>query len=251
METANRRALAVAIVVAFSLPALSGCVSLGDEPLVIAASAPKASSGMTLFVVSDGGVVDKLRDSKAEYAIYFGEKLIYPPGGKGASFDIVDRKGSVFIPYSQFVVGNGEYDVLINYQGSEQRVRVSVQKWADYVFLHPFDKGAFIDVEVALSSATGGSPLDRILTEGDLFLRLHYRGTDGTEDRTLGEFSTKTRNDATSTTITVPRSRFSAGPGYYSFEPVFHNSEARNNVQVKADPTLKNSDPPWNWIYIR
>lgn len=250
MQAGNRKVLAFALILVASLPALTGCLGLGSEPLVVAASAPKAASGMTIFVVSDGGVTDRVRDTRAEYAIYFGEQLIYPPGGRGASFEVADRTGSIFVPYSQFVVGNGDYDVVIKYQGGEHRVRVNVQKWADYVYLRPFDKGTVVNVEVVLSSATGGHPADRILAQGELLLELRYRGRTGDEDRTLGLFEVKTEHDKASTLVSIPRSRFNAGPGYYSFEPVFHNDEARNNVQVGADPTLRNRSPPWNWIYI-
>ncbi len=250
--TSNPRSRAVALAFAILMvaPALSGCLGFGQDALVVAASAPKASSGMTLFVVTDGGMREKLTSTKAEYAIYYGDRLIYPPGGKGAEFPVNERKGTVFVPYSQFVVGNGEYDVLVRYEGTESRVRVTVQKWAEYVFLHPFERGSVVEVESALSSATGGNPGDRILAKGELLLALHYRGLDGSEDRTLGSFKMETRHDQTSARVIVSKSSFTAGPGYYSFEPVFHNSEARNNIQVGADPTMANRNPPWNWIHI-
>jgi hypothetical protein len=246
----GRRALATLFVALLAFPAMSGCLGVGREPLIVAASAPKAASGMTLFLATDG-VLDKWRDESAEYAIYYGERLIYPPGGKGASFEVKDRTGTAFVPYNQFVVGNGEYDVVVKYAKEETRVRINVQKWAEYVFLHPFDRGSTIQVDVAISSATGGNPSDRILTEGDLIVEIHYRGLNGEEDRTIGSVRTTTRNDRTSTTVEVPRSRLAAGPGWYSFEPVFHNGEARNNLQVGADPTMANRNPPWNWIFIR
>lgn len=230
-------------------PTLSGCV-LGREPLILAASAPKTESGMTLFLVTEENSLDRFRDDSAEYRIYYGDRLIYPPAGRGASFRIDGRAGTAFVPYHLFVVGNGEYDVVVDYAGTEARTRVRVEKWVDYVWLHPFDRGDVVVVETALSSATGGRPDDRILARGELVLTMRYRGEQGATDRVVGQVSADTRADRTSTNVAVPKSRLTQGAGYYSFEPLFHNSEARDNVQVAGDPTMANLRPPWNWIYI-
>ena len=238
--------LALAILV---VAASSGCV-IGREPLILAISAPKAESGMTLFLVTESSYLDRFRDIDAEYAIYFGDRLIYPPAGRGASFQVEGRTGTAFIPYNLFVVGNGEYDVLVRYGDDESRARARVEKWVEYVWLHPFDRGDVVMVETALSSATGGRPEDRILSVGELILTIHYHVTDGKGDRTLGQVTGETRHDRTSTNIAVPKSRLSQGAGYYSFEPLFHNLEARDNVQVPGDPTMANLRPPWNWIYV-
>lgn len=246
MARATLRRTAVLATVALLAP-LSGCTIL-QEPLIVAASAPKASSGMTLFVVVEKGIFD--RDLRADYSIYFGDRLIYPPSGKGGVIPFEGRTGTAFIPYSNFVVGNGDYDVVIRHDGTEVRTRVTVTKWVEYVRVAPFDKGDRIVVQAALSSATGARPEDRILSEGDLLLTLKYHGIDGRESRTIGQVATTTRNDVVSTYVDVPRVRLSQGPGYYSFEPLFHNAEARNNVQVGADPTMANMQPPANWIYI-
>lgn len=247
----QRRAwLAVALALAAVLPATAGC--LKRDPLIVALSAPKAASGMTLFLVTENGVIDRLSDDvkSAEYAIYYGDRLIYPPGGRGASFTIDGRSGSAFIPYNLFVVGNGDYDVLVRYAGKTTRAQVTVEKWVEYVYLRPFDKGRVIVVEAALASATGGRPEDRILTSGELIVNLHYRGADGREDRTIGSITASTENDHISTKVEVPRSKLNQGAGYYSFEPRFHNLEAKDNVQVTGDPTMANHAPPWNWVYI-
>lgn len=241
------RAAPLAVLVLL-LVAGTGC--LGRDPLIIALSAPKAASGMTIFVVTEDNALDKFRDLNAEYAIYFGDKLIYPPAGRGASFQVEGRTGTVFVPYDLFVVGNGEYDVLVRYAGEETRSRVRVEKWVQYVWLHPFDRGDVVVVEAALSSATGGRPEDRILSHGELILTIKYRGADGTLDRTVSQITAETRNDRTATNVPVPKSRLSQGAGYYSFEPLFHNLEARDNVQVQPDPTMANLRPPWNWIYV-
>ncbi|HET6406034.1 MAG TPA: hypothetical protein VFH78_15445 [Candidatus Thermoplasmatota archaeon] len=236
------------LVVLVLLGASAGC--LGREPLIIAISAPKAASAMTLFLVTENNYLDRFRDLDAEYAIYYGDKLIYPPAGRGASFQVEGRSGTAVIPYNLFVVGNGEYDVLVRYAGEETRSRVRVEKWVQYVWVHPFDRGDVVVVEAALSTATGGRPEDRILAHGELILTIKYRGTDGTLDRTIGQLTAQTQHDRTATNVPVPKSRLNQGAGYYSFEPLFHNLEARDNVQVGGDPTMSNLRPPWNWIYV-
>lgn len=247
------RAHAAASVALVAALALSGCVTFAGakDALIVALSAPKAASGMTLFLVTDNGLVEKITQDtdSAEYAIYFGDRLIYPPGGHGASFPVEGRTGSAFIPYNLFVVGNGDYDVVVDYAGTSTRARVTVEKWVEYVYLHPFQKDNFVVVEAALASATGGKPDDRVLAAGDLILNIHYRG-DGSQDRVIGSVAGTTRNDEVGTKLEVPRSRLSQGAGFYSFEPVFHNMEAKDNVQVPGDPTMANRQPPWNWLYV-
>lgn len=244
------RLLALAAVALVAVVLAQGCVVVGSEPLIIAASAPKSATGMTLFLVTEANFLEKYRELNAEYLIYFGDKLVYPQGGKGGTFDLDGRTGLAFVPYDRFVVGNGEYDVLVKYAGKETRTRVPVQKWVDYVYVHPFDKGDHVMVQAALSSATGGNPEDRILTQGELVLTIVYHGPDMTEERPIGQVSAYTRDTDVSTTIDVPRTRFTEGPGYYSFEPLFHNLEARDNLQVGPDPTMANQAPPWNWILV-
>jgi hypothetical protein len=228
---------------------LAGCL-LGREPLIIAASAPKSESAMTVFLVTDLSFFERMRDVQPRYEIYYGDELVYPPAGKGGDFSLDGRAGTAVVPYDHFVVGNGEYDVVVHYGGSSVRTRVHIEKWVDYVWLHPFDRGDVVNVEAALSSATGGRPEDRILARGELILTIRYHGLDGKDDRVVGSASADSRSDQTSTSIAVPKSRLTQGPGYYSFEPLFHNLEARNNVQVGGDPTMANLRPPWNWIYV-
>ena len=243
----SMRTFALAAVILFLLS--SGCV-IGRDPLIIAVSAPKSQSAMTLFLVTEGGPLDRYRDLSAEYEIHFGDRLIYPPAGRGATFLVDGRTGTVEIPYDLFVVGNGEYDVIVRYAGEQTRSRVSVEKWVEHVWLRPFERGDAIVVEVALSSATGGRPDDRILAHGELILTIRYRGPQGDQDRVVGQVSAETRHDRTATPIAVSKTRLSQGAGYYSFEPLFHNLEARDNVQVEGDPTMANLRPPWNWIYV-
>src|SRR5438067_3418690 len=110
------------VIVAVAVAALLVGVPLAAmgverDPLVVALSAPKADGGMTLFLVTQAGALSRLSDTthSAEYQIYYGDQLVYPPGGHGASFAVSGRSGSVFIPYNLFVVGNGDYDVVVSF----------------------------------------------------------------------------------------------------------------------------------------
>lgn len=251
MRTPPRaKSFAFAVVLLSGAGVLAGC--LQNDPLVAAVSAPKADSGMTLFLVTQAGMLSRFSDPthRAEYQIYYGDQLVYPPGGKGAGFPVDGRSGSTFIPYNLFVVGNGEYDVVVQFEGSQTRTRANVEKWVNYVFLHPSDHDESILVDLALTSVSGGTPEDRILADGELTLAVHYRGVNGQEDRTIGSVIARTTHEKAASSIEVPRSRFDQGAGYYSLEPRYANLEARNNVQVAGDPTMANRDPPWNWIFI-
>lgn len=239
---------ALSIVLAFLL--LAGLV-LDRDTLIVAVSAPKTSNAMTIFLATDLGPLEDYRDLTAEYEIHYGDHLIYPPAGKGAAFAVEDRRGTKIVPYDLFVVGNGEYDIIVRYGGEVTRSRVTIEKWVDHVWVHPFERGDIVNVETALSSATGGRPEDRILARGEIILNIHYRGPDGDQDRIVGQVSSETRNDRAATSVAVPKARLSQGTGYYSFEPLFHNLEARNNLQVDGDPTMANLRPPFNWLYVK
>lgn len=244
------RRSAALVIVAVGL-VLAGGLFLDRDMLIVAVSAPKAANAMTIFLATDFGPLEEYRDLNAEYEIHYGDKLIYPPTGEGATFSVKDRRGTEVVPYDLFVVGNGQYDVIIRYGGEVTRSRVTVEKWVDHVWLHPFERGPTVTVETALSSATGGRPEDRILAHGEIILTIRYHGTDGRSNALVGQVSSETRNDRVATHIAVPKSSLSRGPGYYSFEPLFHNLEARNNLQVDGDPTMANLRPPFNWIYVK
>jgi hypothetical protein len=205
---------------------------------------------MTIFAVVDKGLLSRFGTSTGDYVIYFGDKIVYPPGGRGGAIDLSQRTGTTFVPYANFVSGNGEYDVQVRYAGTEARARVTVEKWVRYVYLHPYEKDGEIIVESALQSASGGSVDDRILARGDLILSLKFHGKDGSLDENVDQFHTTTENDAVGNRLEIAKGRFDRGPGFYSFEPLFHNLEARDNVQVKGDPAMANSVPPLNWILI-
>ena len=242
--------LAYKLAIAVAVALFAGSLLVDRDTLIVAVSAPKVGHAMTLFLATDLGPLEDYRDLTAEYEIHYGDQLVYPPSGRGATFDVHDRRGTAIVPYELFVIGNGEYDVVVRYGGEATRLRVSVEKWVEHVWVRPRETEGTIQVETALSGATGARPEDRILARGEIILTIHYRGTDGRSDRVVGQVSAETRNDRTSTEVGIPRSLVSSGPGYYSFEPLFHNLEARNNVQVDGDPTMANRRPPSNWLYV-
>lgn len=239
------------VAVGVVLAAVAAALLVQGDSLIVAVSAPKVGPAMTIFLATDLGPLEDYRDLTAEYEIRYGDHLVYPPSGRGATFDVRDRRGTAIVPYELFVVGNGEYDVIVRYGGEATRSRVTVEKWVEHVWLQPGERGGSLQVETALSAGTGGRPEDRILARGEIILTVHYRGADGRSDRVLGQVATETRSDRTSTPVSIPRSLLSEGPGYYSFEPLFHNREARNNAQVDGDPTMANRRPPANWIYVK
>ncbi len=241
--------VAVAVVAASAF--LAGCVaSPFGERLLVVVSAPREGGGLTIFAATQGGMLPSAEN--AEFEIRYGEETVYPPGGSGAEFAMRRDGGAVFVPYSLFVVGNGDYEVLVRHEGKQIRSRATIEKWVSFVYLHPFDRGSKIVVDAQLSRSTGGLPTDRILAEGDLILELHYRGADGKRDKFLGPaLKIHTSPSESFTRIEVPRSRFSEGAGYYSVEPVFHNDQAKGNYWVPADPTMEDRNPPWNWIHVK
>lgn len=246
-EPGRARIVIALTALALALPALSGCLRAGEDLLVVV-SAPRESSGLTVFVKSADRL---LAEPSAEYEIRYGELTVYPPGGKGATFPVEDGHGTVFVPFNLFVVGNGDYELLVRYGKDEAKARVPVDKWVSYVYLHPFDRGSKVVVDAQLSRTTGGLPNDRVITEGELVLDIRYRGKDGKLDRPTGApVKVVTETSKSFVRIELPLSRFGEGPGYYSIEPVFHNNHAKGNLWVPKDPTLGQRNPPWNWIYI-
>lgn len=248
---ARRRALvtaALALLAAGALAYALGWIG-GPEPLTVAASAPRAGGGLTAFVI----VSDKLAslaNDVAAYEIRYGGAVIYPPGGVGGSFSVENGRGTLFVPYHQFVVGNGPYEVVVRYGSHEGSAQTSVVKWVDYVYLKPYDRGSSVWIDAQLSRSAGGSPSDRVTTDGELALDLVYRGVDGKAKKFLSRITTETEAHDSFTRLEVPRSKFSEGSGYYSVEATFHNAQARNNLNVGNDPLMAQRSPPANWIWI-
>lgn len=253
MERPRATLLLTATLVLTTL--LSGCVStslnpFNDDGVYAVVSAPAESGGMTIFVLVERTLQNN--DGQANYLIRFGDEIVYPPGGLGGTIPVTDGRGMIFIPYDLFVVGNGKYEVEVEFGGDRAIVPTEVEKWVNYVYLHPYDRGNKIVIDAQLSRATGGAPSGRILAEGELLLQLRYRGQNGEQDRSIGQpIRAITDPDQSFVRVEVPRSAFSSGSGYYSVEPVFHNYQAKGNLWVGPDPAMAQRSPPWNWIYVQ
>lgn len=223
--------------------ALAGC--LQGSGVELALSSPAHSDGLTIFAAAPGEEPEQGR-----YVISYQGRDVYPPGGLGGVFSMKDGKGSQFVPYSFFVQGNGRYDVRVEIDGTTATSHTIIEKWVEYVYLHPYYKGSRALVDVQLSRERGGSPTDRVIARGDLIIEVHYRGPDGTLDSLVGTMRETTPSDATFTRLQVPPSLLSRGPGYYAFEATFHNAQAQGNAGVENDPTLAQRSPPWNWLKV-
>lgn len=239
----ERRTRLIGLLVPAAL-LLSGCLASGE--LVVVASAPREGGGITILLAG----IDLEENGQATYVIKKDGRAAYPPGGRGVPFPVAERKGEAFVPYEVFVTGNGPYDVEVSYDGVVRAANVRVEKWVEYVYLHPVAKGSNVVVDVILAKEQGGLPSDRVIAEGRLILDVMYRGIDGSSRERVKVVTTATPEDETFTRVVVPRAQLNKGPGYYSFDATFHNNQALGNNGVGNDPTMANRDPPWNWICI-
>ncbi len=230
-------------------PAFSGCLGAGAaQELGVVASSPRQGGGLTLGVMK-AGLIGKGPSGQADFEIRYDGTRVYPPLPFGASFQVENGRGIEFVPYNVFVVGNGKYEVVVRFNGEESSITTNVEKWVEYVYLHPYDRGSKVVVDLQLSTSRGGAPTDRVIAVGDLRIDIRYRGADGNSDEYITSIRTSTPEDETFTRIDVPKGRFTR-PGYYSFDAVFHNNQAKGNTWVGNDPSLADRNPPWNWVYV-
>jgi hypothetical protein len=236
------------LVAALVLPAVvTGCIASSSH-LAAAVSAPLEAGGLTIFLVAQG-----LPDGSASCQLEHGGVVVYPPGGIGCSVLVQNGQGTLFLPYSTFVVGNGAYNVTVQFQGVTQLASADVEKWVNYVFLHPSIDGNNVRVDAQLSRGEGGEPTERILAAGMLGFTIMYHGVTGTSAPTRdgADILTETSSDETATTTEIPQSDFNLGPGWYSIEAFFNNAQALNNLNVGNDPSMADRTPPWNWVCIQ
>src|SRR5438093_1237394 len=73
-ERVVKKILSFVVLAVLMLP---GCITPTD--LLVAASAPKSASGMTVFLAVDKSVLARLSGGNAEYVIYYGDQIAYPP----------------------------------------------------------------------------------------------------------------------------------------------------------------------------
>lgn len=240
--------VAAAVAVLALAPFLSGC--LGADANVVA-SAPKRGNGMTVSVAAEPGLAGGPPDEMSYSIVYEGEE-IYPPRGLGGIELDGAGMGSKFIPYGDFVVGNGDYHV--NVADGARETPVNIQKYVRYVFLNPYmdEDGERIVVDLTLESAPGGHPQDRVIAQGQLSFDVRYRGENGTRNQSAHSFVTETNPDRTFTRVSFDPEEMDhfKGEGYYSVGVTFDNQQARGNFNVGLDPLHFDRDPPRHWIYV-
>lgn len=243
--------LAPALAALVASTALAGC--LGGAADVVA-SAPKKGNGLTVTVSTSGGALGGPPD-ETEYEItYHGEKVYPPPGLETLR---LDDKGlaSKFVGYRDVVVGNGDYKATVG--DGDAAARVNVQKYVNYVFLNPFieerdgEEDLFV-IDTTLQAGEGGDPQNRIIAKGEMTLDINYRGENGSVNQSAHSFSTITNPDRTFTRVSFPVTDMEhyKGEGFYSVDVSFDNLQADGNLGVGLDPTLREGDPPRNWVYV-
>lgn len=245
----RRAALAVLVL----LPGLlSGCLGGAGQPdLVVVASAPRIANGMTIAV----GVPRTLFEDGegiATYVISHGGAVLYPPGGVGAFIQLAEGRGSAFVPYQNFVVGNGEYEVTVHYKDRSALVRASVEKWVQFVYVFPYQRNETIVADVVLEGGSG-EPNYRIFAAGQLNLQVRYRGENMTEDEMRLTRVLRHEGLDAYIRVTIPfddLEQRQRNRGYYSVEATFHNEQANGNNNVPLDPALAQADPPTNYVYL-
>lgn len=214
----------------------------------LAAIAPADAGGMTVAVAVPSSLLRETTGT-ATYQIKHNGVVVYPPTGAGAPFPVKDGRGSAFIPYSIFVVGNGDYEVVVRFGDTEQRATASVTKWVNYVFMLPFERNHGVALDVVLGRSPGGGPAERVQAAGDLLVDVRYRGSDGRMNVPLPRLKFAVSGESPLERVEVPASVFSRGAGYYSFDATFFNDQAFGNNGARTDPTLANTSPPRNWVY--
>jgi hypothetical protein len=233
---------------------LSGCLGGSADPgsMVVVASAPRLANGMTIAVGVPRGLFED-GEGVANYAISHGGEVLYPPGGVGGFISLSQGRGSAFVPYSNFVVGNGEYEVTVTYKERSAMVRAAVDKWVNFVYVFPYLRNDTVVVDVVLERVSG-QPNDRMFAAGQLSVQMRYRGENGTAEPEM-RWTKSFRHEGQETFIrfAIPLediTRSSRNRGFYSVEATFHNEQANGNNNVPLDPALEDPDPPTNWIYL-
>jgi hypothetical protein len=223
-----------------------------DAGMVVVASAPRLANGMTVAVAIQRSIFGG-GDGVAMYQVSFNGQAIYPPGGVvGAPIEMVEGRGSAFIPYTNFVVDNGDYVVSVDFEGKHSEARATVEKWVNWVYVFPYLRNDTVVAEMVLERSEG-QPSDRIFASGQINLQLRYRGENGTSNET--RLTRVIPHDGLTDfeRTQIPLTSIEQGDrnrGYYSVEATFQNLQAMGNNNVPLDPTLGQPNPPTNWVYL-
>lgn len=241
------RARSVLLTSALLTLSLAGC--LGNGSIVVVAQAPRLANGMSIAVAVPRGLLGAA-DGTADFFISHNGQVLYPPGGAvGAPITLTEGKGSAFVPYAYFVVDNGDYEVLVDYEGKRTVTRVVVEKWVHWIYALPYVKDGHFIVDVVLERSPG-QPNDRVFAAGQMNLEVRYHGQDRRDDQFA--FSRAVTSDGSEDflRVSLPLTSFNSQRGYYSAEATFANFQAYNNNAVPMDPTLNDYNPPTNWVFL-
>lgn len=248
------KALALALLV--SLPLISGCLGSGS-PFAVVVSSPVLANGMTILVANAGGLLGPV-DGRATYLVRYNGEIVYPPGGIGGTIDLVQGKGSTFIPYQLFVVGNGNYDVAVDLNGAAVSQTAKITKWVSNVFLQvycdqskrcDYAPGERIQVDAVLEQSPG-FPNARVVASGTLNIDVRYRGEAKQSDGIVHALSVELPGEQSFARVDIPFSKFNVRKGWYSVDATFHNEQALGNTWVENDPSMGSSNPPANWVHV-
>lgn len=240
------RARVAALAALVAALALAGCLGGGAD---IVASAPLRGAGLTLTVSADGGPLGGPPD-EIDHRITYGGEEVYPPAGLEAIELDGNGLGSKFIPYNDFVIGNGDYEVTVGDGAGYEPV--PVKKFVHYVFINPYVEDGDFTIDMTLQAAEGGRPADRIIAKGQAAFDIDYRGPNGSEEEDAHYLQTITNPDRTFTRVSFPVEEMEhyKGEGYYSVDVTFNNYQADGNLNVGLDPNFGQRDPPRNWVYV-
>lgn len=240
------RPLVAALAALVVASTLTGC--LGGAADVVA-SAPRKGNGLTLTVSANGGPLGG-PPGEVTYSISYGDEHAYPPPGLETMELDSNGLGSKFIPYKEFVIGNGDYRVSVG--DGAGFTQVQVQKYVQYVFINPYLEDDEVTIDLTLQSGEGGRPTDRIIAKGLATFDIDYRGENGSERQDAHSFTAITNPDRTFTRVSFPVEEMEhyKGEGYYSVDVTFDNYQADGNLNVPLDPTFGDRDPPRNWVYV-
>lgn len=242
------RVSVVALAALVVAPALTGCLGGGAK---IVASAPLRANGLTLTISAEGGPIGGPPGEIPYEVTYGGEHVHPPPGLESIELDS-NGLGSKFVPYQEFVVGNGDYKVSVGDGDGAESTRVQVQKYVQYVYINPYVEEDRFTIDTTLQSSKGGQPTDRIIAKGLATFDIDYRGNNGSKEQDAHSFTAVTNPDRTFTRVSFPVKEMEhyKGEGYYSVDVTFDNYQADGNLNVGLDPTFGTRDPPRNWVYV-
>jgi len=209
-------------------------------------------------LVANAGGTFGAAEGRADFVVRYNGEVVYPHGGVRGTIDVRDGKGSVFVPYSRFVVGNGNYEVEVTFEGTTQRHVAKIDKWVNAIFLQAYcdqsKQCAYGPAKVATVDAvltkSAGDPNARVITKGTLNVDVRYRGELRQSNSYVYGFSHEVPGDRSFARIEIPLSKFASQRGWYSIETTFHNEYALGNTWVGNDPRMAASNPPANWIWI-